>query len=76
MFAQICGRGGTGRRAGLRSLFPQGSGSSILLVRTTIFEEYRVGSRADRFPAFHLLGFYAALREIFLNYEKRVRHGN
>src|SRR5690606_19114254 len=28
------GRGGTGRRAGLRSLFPQGSGSSILLVRT------------------------------------------
>jgi 16S rRNA (guanine527-N7)-methyltransferase len=30
-----CGRGGTGRRAGLRSLLPQGSGSSILLVRTT-----------------------------------------
>ena len=34
MFAQSCGRGGTGRRAGLRSLLPQGSGSSILLVRT------------------------------------------
>ncbi len=33
MFAQ-CGRGGTGRRAGLRSLLPRGSGSSILLVRT------------------------------------------
>lgn len=33
----MCGRGGTGRRAGLRSLFPQGSGSSILLVRTTNF---------------------------------------
>ena len=31
-----CGRGGTGRRAGLRSLLPQGSGSSILLVRTKL----------------------------------------
>src|SRR5690606_10908657 len=32
-----CGRGGTGRRAGLRSLFSQESGSSILLVRTNHF---------------------------------------
>ena len=31
------GRGGTGRRAGLRSLFSQESGSSILLVRTNSF---------------------------------------
>jgi 16S rRNA (guanine(527)-N(7))-methyltransferase RsmG len=41
MFAQPCGRGGTGRRAGLRSLLPQGSGSSILLVRTK-FERIRI----------------------------------
>ena len=38
MFAQR-GRGGTGRRAGLRSLLPQGSGSSILLVRTILMKE-------------------------------------
>src|SRR4051794_23203883 len=30
-----CGRGGTGRRAALRSLWPKGRGSSSLLDRTT-----------------------------------------
>ena len=38
-FAQR-GRGGTGRRAGLRSLLPQGSGSSILLVRTNFYRVF------------------------------------
>ena len=36
---KVCGRGGTGRRAGLRSLLPRGSGSSILLVRTTVKDD-------------------------------------
>src|SRR5205085_3187534 len=31
-----CGRGGTGRRAALRSLWPKGRGSSSLLDRTSI----------------------------------------
>lgn len=31
----MCGRGGTGRRAALRSLWPKGRGSSSLLDRTT-----------------------------------------
>ena len=32
--SQMCGRGGTGRRAALRSLWPKGRGSSSLLDRT------------------------------------------
>ena len=33
-YLMTCGRGGTGRRAALRSLWPKGRGSSSLLDRT------------------------------------------
>src|SRR5512144_849265 len=42
-----CGRGGTGRRAALRSLWPKGRGSSSLLDRT-ITRRRHAGGRSDR----------------------------
>src|SRR6476619_7012821 len=42
-----CGRGGTGRRAALRSLWPQGRGSSSLLDRT-ITRSQHAGGMLDR----------------------------
>src|SRR3712207_7334053 len=50
--AVTCGRGGTGRRAALRSLWPKGRGSSSLLDRTSI--EHRrvlVANRTRTTPA-------------------------
>ena len=42
-FLMTCGRGGTGRRAALRSLWPKGRGSSSLLDRTiTRYNRYGV----------------------------------
>src|SRR5690242_9152819 len=48
-----CGRGGTGRRAALRSLWPKGRGSSSLLDRTStrsrvLSDSGRCGSRCRR----------------------------
>src|SRR3546814_18722430 len=41
----MCGRGGTGRRATLRSLWPKGRGSSSILDRTIIRSEERRGGQ-------------------------------
>src|SRR3954453_12555975 len=43
-----CGRGGTGRRAALRSLWPKGRGSSSLLDRTSIARSGRMSRQFGR----------------------------
>src|SRR5437763_6453996 len=50
-YFMTCGRGGTGRRAALRSLWPKGRGSSSLLDRTSIQSgEQSLSGRGGRDP--------------------------